>query len=145
MKRTPTNVGYCEMCARLFVLANQKGYSSEDFVSKLMNSELAEHLFNKYDNAMWLGETYVMSSLEFETQIESGNTLSDDVMYWFGYLYRVWSLTYDDRPKEIYKQAPFNVMSQMFMGLHVMSYEMAIEDLKEMYKQNQKCDTLVQS
>ena len=137
MKRTPTNIGYCEMCARLFVLANNKGYSSHDFISKLMNSELAEHLFNKYDNAMWLGETYVMSSLEAETPISSGQCLSDDVMYWIGYLYRVWSLTYDDRPAEIYRQAPYDIMCMMFTGLHVMSYEMAIDDIKQLYKQSQ--------
>ena len=130
MDRTPTNVGYCDMCGRLFVLANKKGYSSYDFVKKLMNSELAEHLYNKDDNAMWLGETYVMSSLEYETDIEVGPALSDDIMYWTGYLYRVWSLTYDDRPGTIYAQAPMETMAQMFTGLHVMSYEMAIEDLK---------------
>ena len=130
MDRTPTNVGYCEMCARLFVLANRKGYSSKDFISKLMNSELARHLFDKYDNAMWLGETYVMSSLEYEVSIDVGDSLPDDVMYWIGYLYRVWSLTYDDNPAEIYMQAPYEILSQMFTGLHVMSYEMAIEDLK---------------
>ena len=65
MDRTPTNVGYCDMCGRLFVLANKKGYQS-----------------------------------------------------------------YDDRPGTIYAQAPIETMAQMFTGLHVMSYEMAIEDLK---------------
>ena len=135
MDRTPTNVGYCDMCARLFVLSVKKGYSSDDFGFKLMNSELAEHLFNKIDNAMWLGETYVMSSLEYETSIEKGKTLPEDVMYWIGYLYRVWSLTYEEHPKDIYKQASIEVLSGMFTGLHVMSYEMAIEDLKLMYEE----------
>ncbi|MCR5603799.1 MAG: hypothetical protein K6G27_08875 [Lachnospiraceae bacterium] len=97
-----------------------------------MNSELAEHLFNKCDNALWLGESYVMSSLEHEMDIEQGITLPDDLMYWAGYLYRVWSLTYDDRPNVIYERAPMEILAQMFTGLHVMSYEMAIEDLRKL-------------
>ena len=135
MNRTPTNICYCEMAAKLFVLANKKGYDSHAFIESLMKSELSEHLFNKIDNAMWLGETYVMSCLEAETEIPKGKSLPDDVMYWIGYLYRVWSLTYDDAPKEILQQAPVDTLSRMFLGLHVMSYEMAIEDLKAMNDQ----------
>ena len=82
---------------------------------------------------MWLGEAYVMSSLEAETDLPKGPCFSDDLMWWIGYLYRVWSLTYDDRPKSIVRQAPPGVLQQMFAGLHVMSYEMAIEDLKNLY------------
>lgn len=134
MNRTPTNVGYCEMSAKLFVLANRRGYDSKGFIDILMSSELAKHIFNKIDNSMWLGETYVMSSLEVEADIPKGDMLPDDLMYWIGYLYRVWSLTYDDTPEEILAQASVTVLIQMYQGLHVMSYEMAIEDLKALYK-----------
>ncbi|MBO6133116.1 MAG: hypothetical protein J6P05_02150 [Lachnospiraceae bacterium] len=47
MERTLINHGYCEMCARFFVLANSKVYDSASFILILMNSELAEHIFNK--------------------------------------------------------------------------------------------------
>ena len=134
MNRTPTNVGYCEMAAKLFVLANRRGYDSKSFINILMSSELAKHIFNKIDNSMWLGETYVMDSLEAETDIPKGDIFSDDLMYWIGYMYRVWSLTYDDTPEEILTQASVPVLLQMYQGLHVMSYEMAIEDLKALHK-----------
>ena len=31
-------------------------------------------------------------------------------------------------------QAPVGTLRQMFLGLHVLSYEQAIEDLKDLYK-----------
>lgn len=79
-----------------------------------------------------------MSVLEDELHFEKGVTFSDDVMYWAGYLYRAWSLLYDDTPEEMITQAPLSLLSRMFQGLHVMSYEMAIEDLKNLYLENQK-------
>lgn len=136
MDRTHVNTGLCEMSAKLFVLSNKRGYRSTDFIEKLMKSELAIHLYNKDFSNLWLGETYVMSLLESETKIESGDTLSDDFMYWTGYLFRVWSLTYDETPEEMLEQAPVELLEGLFLGLHVMSYEMAIQDIKELYHSN---------
>lgn len=136
MDRTHVNTGLCEMSAKLFVLSNKRGYRSADFIEKMMKSELAIHLYNKDFPNLWLGETYVMSLLESEIKIESGDTLSDDFMYWAGYLFRVWSLTYDETPEEMLEQAPVELLESLFLGLHVMSYEMAIQDIKELYHSN---------
>ena len=56
MDATTFNIGICEMSAELFVRSIEKGYDSKDFIEKLMNSETAEHLYNKMDTQMWLGE-----------------------------------------------------------------------------------------
>ncbi len=54
-------------------------------------------------------------------------------MEWTGYLFKVWSLTYpEDTPEEMLRQAPVEVLESMYVGLHVMSFEMAIEDLKQL-------------
>lgn len=37
-------------------------------------------------------------------------------------------------PAELLRQAPVDTLRQMFLGLHVMSYEQAIEDLKDLHE-----------
>ncbi len=37
-------------------------------------------------------------------------------------------------PAEMLRQAPVDTLRQMFLGLHVMSYEQAIEDLKDLHE-----------
>lgn len=136
MKLNEINTGQCEMSARLFVLACKQGYDSGDFIEKLMNSELAIHMYHDKISSIWLGERYLMETLEEEVSIKKGTVLSADFMEWAGYLYRVWSIDYpDEYPKEIWKQASCEVLQQMYLGLHVMSFEMAIEDIKLAYQE----------
>ena len=60
-------------------------------------------------------------------------------MYWAGYLFKVWSFVYpDETPVEMLEQAPVDTLRQMFLGLHVMSYEQAVEDLKDLYISRRK-------
>lgn len=135
MEFTHVNFGFCHMSGKLFVLANRKGYDSELFIECLMNSEVGEHLYHSPYTDMWIGETYIMAVLEDEAVLEKGCCLSDDFMYWSGYLFKVWNLTYpDETPKEMLIQAPAATLRQMFGGLHVMSYEQAILELKDLYK-----------
>lgn len=70
MDATTFNIGICEMSAELFVRSIEKGYDSKDFIEKLMNSETAEHLYNKMDTQMWLGVNYIMETLENEVEIK---------------------------------------------------------------------------
>lgn len=136
MKLTNINMGQCEMSADLFVLSCKKGYDSADFITKLLNSDLAVHMYHSQTSSIWLGEKYLLETLEAEVQIEQGEVFSEDFMEWAGFLYRVWSLDYpEDSPKDMLRQAPCETLQQMYLGLHVMSFEMAIQDLKEIYKE----------
>ena len=80
MDVTTFNIGICEMSAELFVRSIEKGYDSKDFIEKLMNSETAEHLYNKMDTQMWLGVNYIMETLENEVEIKKGKTYPEDLM-----------------------------------------------------------------
>ncbi|MCI7112330.1 MAG: hypothetical protein SPH96_01230 [Agathobacter sp.] len=80
MDATTFNIGICEMSAELFVRSIEKGYDSKDFIEKLMNSETAEHLYNKMDTQMWLGVNYIMETLENEVEIKKGKTYPEDLM-----------------------------------------------------------------
>lgn len=133
MKRGHIATGLCTMSAKLFLLANQRGYDSREFIEKLMHSEVGMHLYHSDFTDMWIGETYIMAVLEDEVELKQGKTFNDDFMYWAGYLFKVWSLTYpEETPIDMLKQAPVDLLLTMFLGLHAVSYELAIEKLKEM-------------
>nr|WP_302135323.1 hypothetical protein [uncultured Schaedlerella sp.] len=135
MERNHISFGFCNMSGKLFVLANEKGYESEAFIESLMNSQVGEHLYHSPYTDLWIGETYIMAVLEDEVELRTGVCLSDDFMYWTGYLFKVWSLTYpEETAKDMLMQAPPETLRQMFGGLHVMSYEQAILELKELYE-----------
>lgn len=138
MDSTIFNIGICEMSADLFVQSVKRGYDSKEFIEKLMKSETATHLYNKTDTQMWLGTSYIMETLEQEMQFNKGKTYPEDLMSWIGYLFACWNFTYtDDTPKDMINQAPVEVLILAYQGLHVLSFEDAIKELKNIYKEKQ--------
>ena len=127
----------CKMSGELFVLACKKKYDSKQFIEKLMNSETGDLLYCADSCQMWLGDTYVMSELEQEITFEQGKVINEELMYWVGYLFRYWSIAYpNDRAKDIFVQAPFDVITSSYQGLHTLFWDEAIENLKEIYNEN---------
>lgn len=138
MDLTTFNIGICEMSADLFVQSVKRGYDSKDFIEKLMQSETAAHLYHKTDTQMWLGSSYIMETLEEEVQMKEGETYPEDLMSWIGYLFACWNFTYAyDTPKDMMKQAPVEVLTLAYQGLHVLSFEDAIMELKNIYQEKQ--------
>jgi hypothetical protein len=126
------------MSGRLFALSVKRGYDSVDFVDKLMHSELAQHLYKKEQSPLWLGEAYLMSTLETECTINQGTSYDIDMMEWAGWIFKYWSIAYpDDTPVNIYTQAPIQKLKNMYIGLHVMSPDLQIEDIKELHEHSQ--------
>lgn len=137
MDATIFNVGICEMSADLFVQSVRNGYDSKDFIEKLMYSETAIYLYDKNDTQMWLGSNYIIQTLEQEVLIKKGKQYPEDVMSWIGYLFACWNLTYsEDNPRDMIRQAPVDVLTLAYSGLHVMPFEDAIIELKDIYKEN---------
>lgn len=52
--------------------------------------------------------------------------------------YRYWHFYTKEQSNKIYKQAPFETMNINYLMFHTMDVEMAIDDLKEIYKQKKK-------
>ena len=59
-------------------------------------------------------------------------------VYWMGYVYRYWHFYADESSKQIYSQADAPLMRSCYLGFHTMDVAMAVEDLKEIYKQKQE-------
>ncbi len=129
--------GYCEMSAKLFRLSAEKGYSSVDFVNKLLSSQIGQQLYNHEHTELWLGHGYIMESLEAEVQIEKGEAFPIEVLEWMGWIYRVWTATYmEDSAKDMLRIAPPEIMNAVYEGFHCMDEKLVIEDLKALDAQS---------
>ena len=76
----------------------------------------------------------VLSDLKYIIEV-----LSSDFMEWAGYLYRILSIDYpQEMPKDMLEQGPCEVLQQMYLGTHVMSYEIAIQNIKSTYLERER-------
>lgn len=127
----------CDIQGRLFELALRSGLDSPLFIESFMNSKAAAALDDVYDRLQWAGEEYILEELEDEVcgLKKAGETYSAEVMYWTGYTYRYWHYYTNECSREIYKIADAKTMRECWPGFHTFDVEMAIDDLKELYRQ----------
>lgn len=129
----------CDIQGRLFELSADKKYDSASFVKAFMTSEIARALDSKYNRMQWAGEEYLLEeivSASGDRIDKGGGVYSKDVLYWIGYIYRYWHYYTNEDSKKIYKQASVETMKRNYMMFHTMAPEIAIEDLKEIYRQS---------
>lgn len=126
----------CDIQGRLFELALKNGYDSPAFIKSFMQSKAAVALDDTYDRLQWAGEEYILEELNEEADglKKSNNTYSREVMYWIGYVYRYWHYYTGEFSKDIYKIADAEMMNECWLGFHTFDVEMAIDNLREIYK-----------
>ena len=128
----------CDIQGRLFELSADSEYGSANFVKAFMNSEVAKALDSTYNRMQWAGEEYLLEELADLTGdklSKEGEIYSRDILYWMGYIYRYWHYYTKEDSAKIYRQAPVATMKRNYLMFHTMAPELAIEDLKEIYKQ----------
>lgn len=128
----------CDIQGRLFELSADSKYGSANFVKAFMTSEVAIALDSTYNRMQWAGEEYLLEELADLTGdklSKDGEIYSKDILYWMGYLYRYWHYYTKEDSVKIYRQAPVVTMKRNYLMFHTMAPELAIEDLKEIYKQ----------
>ena len=130
----------CDVQGRLFELSADRKFSSSAFIKTFMSSSVAKSLDSKFNHMQWAGEEYLLdemlSSIDNDIFLKGGAILSKDVLYWIGYIYRYWHYYTGEDSVKIYKQAPYDIMKRNYMIFHTMDPVVAIEDLKEIYNQN---------
>jgi hypothetical protein len=128
----------CDIQGRLFELSGRQGYNSEKFVSGFMTSDIAKALDSPYNRMQWAGEEYLLEELlaQAEDEIPKDNkVLSQEMLYWVGYLYRYWHFYKGEPSKKIYRQANLKTMQRNYLMFHTMDPELAIDDLIEIKAQ----------
>ncbi len=128
----------CDIQGRLFEQAKKSGYDCPAFIKTFMNSKAAAALDDTYDRLQWAGEEYILEELNEEAGglKKAGKTYPEEVMYWTGYIYRYWHYYTNESSGAIYKTADAVTMNECWLGFHTLDVEMAIDDLKEIYRQN---------
>lgn len=132
------NLKLCDIQGRLFELFVDTEYDVESLVKTFMNSELSKNLDSEYNRMQWMGEEYLLEELIATSKDKLSlkrKTYSKDLLFWIGYVYRYWHFHTKEESNKIYKQAPFETMRVNYLMFHTMDVEMAIDDLKEIYKQ----------
>ena len=123
----------CSIQGRLFELSARKGFASNELVKAYMNSEIAAKFNSAYDRSQWMGEEYLLDELIQTCHLTQGEVYSYDVMFWMGYTYAHWSIVYGDPCNKIIKMANPKVMAENYAGLHTVSVDLAVQDLKMQY------------
>ena len=128
----------CDIQGRLFELFTSTEYDTESLVKAFMNGEIAKNLDSEYNRMQWAGEEYLLEELIATCKDKLSpkrDGISKDVMFWMWYVYRYWHFYTGEESGKIFKQAPFETMNINYLMFHTMDVEMAIDDLKEIYKQ----------
>ena len=126
----------CDIQGRLFELSLVKKLDSEDFIDKFMNSKTCGFLDLPYDRLQWAGEEYILDCLLDELHvIPPGELFSKDELYWTGYVYRYWHFLTGENGQTMYGQAKAKKMKECYPGFHTLDVLMAIENLKEIHRQ----------
>lgn len=130
----------CDIQGRLFELALKNGYDCPLFIESFMNSKAAAALDDTYDRLQWAGEEYILEELDDEVNglKKAGTSYTMEVMYWAGYTYRYWHYYAKESSRQIYKTADAETMHECWLGFHTLDVEMAIDNLKEIYRQKNK-------
>lgn len=103
-----------------------------------MTSDLAKDLDSEYNRMQWAGEEYLLEELlaackkKLTAKVKG---VSEEALFWMGYIYRYWHFYTGEESSKIYKQAPFDTMNTNYLMFHTLDSEMAIENLKEIYRQ----------
>ena len=130
-----------DMQGQLFELSKEKGYDSDKFIKAFMLSDIALDLDSDFNHLQWAGKEYIMERIQDELKAElfqGGEQFDREQLYWTGYVYRSWHFYTGESSKEIYKQAPAATMRITYLSYHTLSVEMAIDRLKESYKEKHK-------
>ena len=135
----------CDIQGRLFELSANQSIDSPSFISSFMKSDVARYLDSKYNRLQWAGEEYLLEELLDEKGAEikkGGEIYSEDMLFWIGYIYRCWHFYTGESSRSIYKQAPVSTMRRNYMMFHTVDPQIAVDDLKEIYRQRHERRTL---
>ncbi len=127
----------CDTQGQLFALSAKKGYDSQAFVKAFMTTDVAADMDKDFHHIQWAGKEYILSRIEDEHSdlLSEGVPFDTETLYWMGYIYRHWHFYTGESSKDIYKQAPARTMQTVYLMYHTMSPELAIERLKDSYKE----------
>lgn len=122
---------------------------NENIQIRFFNGEITDRALINSLSALKLGKQYVALTEKACKKIKildeldeeahglkmAGIVYTSEVMYWIGYTYRYWHYYTGESSHDIYKTADAETMNECWLGFHTLDVEMAIDDLKEIFRQ----------
>lgn len=124
----------CDMQAKAFELsATAQDTSSEIFIRRFMNSDVAKRLDNSSVLQSNIQARDLLSLIEEEYGKSDYGSVkySLNELYWIGYLYRYFGYTYDKSSVQVYKIVKPKELRGLFLPYHTMDPSQAIDRILE--------------
>ena len=124
----------CELQATAFENSIDKmESSSEIFIRRFMRSKIAKRLDNEsvLESNIQANDILQLVDEEYGVSDYGSVKYTHNEMYWIGYLYRYFSITYELTSAQVYKIIKPKEVRGLFLPYHTMSPEQAIERILE--------------
>ena len=124
----------CELQAEAFELsASQVTTSSEIFIRRFMNSQIAKSLDNEEILMTNVSPKDILDSVQEQYGESRYGSVkySPNELYWIGYLYRYFSYTYRKTSIQVYKIVKPKELRGLFLPYHTLDVSQAIERILE--------------
>lgn len=124
----------CEMQAKAFELSREaQNTSSEIFIRRFMNSEVAKWLDNMtiLQSNMQAADFFALIDEEYGRSEYGSVKYSQNELYWIGYIYRYYAYTYDKTSRQVYKTVKPKELRGLFLPYHTMDPAQAIDRILE--------------
>lgn len=124
----------CELQAKAFENSIDKmEASSEIFIRRFMNSKIAKRLDNKSILESNIQANDILQFVDEEYGVTDYGTVkyTHNEMYWIGYIYRYFAITYDLMSVQVYKIVKPKELRGLFLPYHTMDPSQAIERILE--------------
>ena len=124
----------CDIQAKAFELsATTMETSSEIFIRRFMNSEVAKQLDNKavLQSNMQAGDLLFLVDEEYGKSNYGSVKYTLNELYWIGYIYRYFAYTYEKTSLQVYKIIKPKELRGLFLPYHTMDPVQAIDRILE--------------
>ena len=98
-----------------------------------MTTDIGRCMDREFDFTQWAGKEYLLERMEDELGsrlTKTGAVYDGEVLYWMGYVYRMWHFISGESSKAIYHQAKAPLMNALFLPYHTLDCNLAIEKLR---------------
>lgn len=124
----------CELQAKTFEkTVDMTETSSEIFIRRFMNSKIAKAMDNESILQTNIQEKDILNMIEEQYGISRYGSVkyTSNEMYWIGYLYRYFCITYNLTSAQAYRIVKPKELRGLFLAYHTMDTSQAIERILE--------------
>ena len=124
----------CELQAKAFENSIKKmDSSSEIFIRRFMRSRIAKRLDDEsiLDSNIQADDILDLVDEEYGTSNYGSVKYTRNEMYWIGYIYRYFAITYELSSGQVYKIVKPRELRSLFLPYHTMDPSQAIERILE--------------